>query len=189
MFFCFLNVSHISTTPSSLHLRLPSTFGFPSRFRCPPGHNPLQTPPPYLLYLCRTLRTRVCGVHTLLTHRVASAFPGELLGRYFICYNQRLETEYMISQEIPLVLWNLKFRWRVHMTPPLVPVLNQITRIHALPSHFFKISFHAILPNTPTFSVVSFLRVSPPKPYMHSSFHPYEPHAQTVSFALPLSPK
>ena len=94
----------------------------------------------------------------------------------------------MISQEIPLILCNLKFRWRVHMNPPLVPVLNQITRVHALPSHFFKISFRVILPNTPTFSVVSFLRVSPPKPYMHSSSHPYEPHAQPNSFFSILSP-
>jgi hypothetical protein len=52
-----------------------------------------------------------------------------------------------VSQEIPCILWNLGGHYRIHNSPPPVPVLNQIDPIHA-PSHFSKNYFNIILPAT-----------------------------------------
>ena len=38
------------------------------------------------------------------------------------------------THEIPRILWNPKFQYRVHKSPPLVPTQNHIHSIHAPPS-------------------------------------------------------
>ena len=40
------------------------------------------------------------------------------------------------SQDIPHVLRNRKFHYRVHKSPPLVPILSQINLVHALQTYF-----------------------------------------------------
>jgi hypothetical protein len=39
------------------------------------------------------------------------------------------------TQELPSILWNPKFHYRVHMTLPLVPIPCQIDPIHTIPSY------------------------------------------------------
>jgi hypothetical protein len=42
------------------------------------------------------------------------------------------------SQEILRLLWNPKVHYRVHKSPPLVPILNQMDLVHNFPNYFLR---------------------------------------------------
>ena len=56
---------------------------------------------------------------------------------------------FSVSQEFPLILCNLKVRYRIQKCPPTVLILNQLDGVHTSTSHFLKTQLNVILPSTP----------------------------------------
>jgi hypothetical protein len=86
------------------------------------------------------------------------------------------------TQEFPKNLWNPKFHYRVHNSPPLVPILDQINPVHSTSSYLSKI--HLILSSHLCLGLPSssFLLAFSLKPYTHSS----SPHACYIFFPFHL---
>ena len=93
------------------------------------------------------------------------------------------------SQEIPRILWNLKFHYRIYKCPPPVPIPSQLDPVHTPISHFLKIHLNIILPSTsgtPKWSL-SF-RFPHKNPVYASPLPLYALHAPPISLFSILSP-
>ena len=87
------------------------------------------------------------------------------------------------SQEIPCILWNPKFQYRIHTCAPPVHIMSKLDPMHAPTSLFLNIYLNINLPSTHGSSKWSlFAQVSPPKPCRRLSCLPYVLHSPPTSF-------
>jgi hypothetical protein len=61
-----------------------------------------------------------------------------------------------LSQKIPRLFWDPMLNYRVHNSPPLVPILSQKNQVHTLPSYFPNSNPNIILLYRPRSSEWSF---------------------------------
>ena len=89
--------------------------------------------------------------------------------------------QFSASEEIPSILWNLKFHCHIHKCPPPVPVLSQINPVHSPTFHFLKVHFN-ILPSMPGSSKLSLSLRFPHQNPLYTSPVPHTCPAHLILF-------
>jgi len=80
------------------------------------------------------------------------------------------EPRFSATLEIIRILWNPKIQYWIYKRLPPVPILSQNNPVYDATFYFLKNHFNKIVTYAYVFQVVSFHRVSQPKPTMHLYF-------------------
>jgi hypothetical protein len=89
------------------------------------------------------------------------------------------------TQELPSLLWNPKVHYRLHKSPPLVPILSQIDPIHTIPSHPISLRSISILSTHLRLGLPSGLFPGFPTNILYAFFFsPFVLHALPISSSL-----
>jgi hypothetical protein len=72
------------------------------------------------------------------------------------------------TKELPSTSWNPKVHYRVHKSPPLIPILSNINPVHTTPCCLSKIHFNLWTHLRLGLPKGVFLLTFPPISYMHS---------------------
>jgi hypothetical protein len=91
-------------------------------------------------------------------------------------------TSRKVIQKFPNISCNPKVQYPVHMSPPLVPIIQSIQPHPISLKYILILSYHLRL------GVVAILLVFPPHPYMHSSslrafYMPYPTHRPWLDYS------
>jgi hypothetical protein len=91
------------------------------------------------------------------------------------------------SWEIPRILWNPKFHYRIYNSQSFVPVLSQINSAHAPTPHFLKSHLNIILPSLPGSSKWSLFFTFPHQNPVYASPLPHTCYMPRPSHFLDLN--
>jgi hypothetical protein len=114
----------------------------------------------YHIGCCRTCSMYKWGTYLpqwfVCPFRLNVLFPFILneLGTYLLTYSLTELSPSWATQELPSISWNPKVQYRVHKSPPLVPILSHINPIHAIPSYLSKIHFNIVHPPTSWWTIL-----------------------------------
>jgi hypothetical protein len=87
-------------------------------------------------------------------------------------------------QELPSILMYTKVHYRVHKSPPLVPILSQVDPVHTIPSCLSKIYFNIVHPPCLPLPSGLFPSAFPANILYAFLFTPFMLHALPISSSL-----
>jgi len=126
----------------------------------------------------------ICPYHELCT-RMREGEQGPLTETYQITYSKEQSPPWEANSSSHTPEIARKVHYRIHKTPPPVPILSQTKPVHVSSSHYLHIHFNIILPPTPACSKWCLSLGSPHQnPVRAPLVPPHVPHDQPISFFL-----